>query len=186
MSTITNDDPRLTAYALGELPASERAAIEQQLANDPELRAEVEQIRLLSGDLARDLAADLAQTPALTKPQRATIARAAKPRAWRVISLGVLTTAAAATIALLVVPSLQMTSEQSPSRLDMTPMRVSSVDVDEAASPVTVSAPVVLAKAEHPRGAENGQFTLSKPAEQKRPDAVAQSEQGQKEDDQSK
>ena len=175
MSTITNDDPRLTAYALGELPASERAAIEQQLANDPELRAEVEQIRLLSGDLARDFAVDLAQTPALTKPQRATIARAAKPRAWRVVGWSVLTTAAAATIALLVAPSLQMSSE--PSRLEMTPIRVSTVDV-ELASPVTASAPVVLAKAEHPRDAENRQFTLSEPPKEKRQEAVAQSESG--------
>ena len=165
MSTISHDDPRLTAYALGELPVSERAAIEQQLANDPELRAEVEQIRLLSGDLARDLAADLAQTPSLTKPQRATIVRAAKPRAWRVVGWSVLTTAAAATIALLVVPSLQLTSE--PSRLEMTPMRVSTVDVDEAA-PISASAPVVLAKVDlakvdQQRDAEHGRFTLSAP-----------------------
>src|SRR4051794_3929870 len=40
-----HDDPRLTAYALGELDASERAAIEVLLAESPESRRFVEDIR---------------------------------------------------------------------------------------------------------------------------------------------
>ena len=41
---LTIDDPKLTAYALGELDAAERADIERVLAQSPELQAEVEAI----------------------------------------------------------------------------------------------------------------------------------------------
>jgi secreted protein with Ig-like and vWFA domain len=182
MSTISHDDPRLTAYALGELPASERAAIEQQLANNPDLRVEVEQIRLLSGDLARDFAADLAQTPVLTKPQRATIARAAKPRAWRVVGWSVLTTAAAASIALLVLPAtLQTSPDLPPSRLEMS--RISASEVAPSATPTApvpppstiTAAPVILAKADNHSEPE-GRFASRKPKEAQ--SASNKSEQG--------
>ena len=101
MSNLTHDDPRLTAYALGELPASERALMESELINSPELRAEVELIRALSGNLSAELSKELGSTPTLTRPQRAAIVRAATPRAWRVIGWSVIT-AAAASIALMV------------------------------------------------------------------------------------
>ena len=91
MSNLTHDDPRLTAYALGELPASERALMESELANSPELRAEVELIRALSGNLSAELSKELGSTPTLTRPQRAAIVRAATPRAWRVIGWSVIT-----------------------------------------------------------------------------------------------
>ncbi len=170
MSTISHDDPRLTAYALGELPVSECAAIEQQLANNPELRAEVEQIRLLSGDLARDFAADLAQTPALTKPQRATIVRAAKPRAWRVVGWSVLTTAAAASIALLVVPNLDTGSGPALPRLEMTSMSEADAEVSTAtvSKPAAPAAPVVLAKADRQSDVDYSPFDLHAPVKKER------------------
>ncbi|OGQ93589.1 MAG: hypothetical protein A2284_11590 [Deltaproteobacteria bacterium RIFOXYA12_FULL_61_11] len=49
---------RLTAYVLDEVEATERAAIEAALAADPELRAEVEELRLLGGELRTVLAAE--------------------------------------------------------------------------------------------------------------------------------
>ena len=142
MSAINHDDPRLTAYALGELPADECAAIQQYLAHHPELRAEVDQIRSLSGDLARDFATDLAQTPALTRPQRVTIARAVKPRAWRVVGWSVLTTAAAAAIALAVLPDLRQPDAPLPVRLTMTTAAPSQPQVD--AAPTTARAEIVV------------------------------------------
>ena len=56
---ITNEnDPILTAYALGELDASEQAEVEAYLANSPEARAAVAEIRqtaeLLVGELQRE------------------------------------------------------------------------------------------------------------------------------------
>ncbi len=56
--TLSPDDPRLTAYALGELEGEARAAVEAALRADPALRAEVESIRATSAQLARALAAE--------------------------------------------------------------------------------------------------------------------------------
>jgi len=58
------DDPRLTAYALGELDPAEVAAVEAQLADCPESRRAVAEIcataQLLTGELAREPAPGLA------------------------------------------------------------------------------------------------------------------------------
>ncbi len=52
------DDPRLTAYALGELEGEERASVEAALRDDAALRVEVESIRATSALLARALVAE--------------------------------------------------------------------------------------------------------------------------------
>lgn len=57
---LTPDDPKLTAYALGELDATEGAAVEAALARSPECRRAVEEIRALGGELTNALAADAA------------------------------------------------------------------------------------------------------------------------------
>ena len=49
------DDPRLTAFALGELPEAERPEIETALADHPDLAREVEQIRLTARWLSERL-----------------------------------------------------------------------------------------------------------------------------------
>lgn len=51
-----HDDPRLTAFALGELPADERAQIAAAVAADPALAAEVEAVRAAARALASGLA----------------------------------------------------------------------------------------------------------------------------------
>ena len=43
--SIVPDDPRLTAYALGQLDAADRPEIEALLARDPEARAFLEEVR---------------------------------------------------------------------------------------------------------------------------------------------
>ena len=45
------DDPKLTAYALGELDAEERLAVEELLRHDPAARAAVEEIRVVAGEV---------------------------------------------------------------------------------------------------------------------------------------
>ena len=57
---LTPDDPKLTAYALGELDAGERAAVEAALARSPECRRAVAEIRALGTELTTALAADTA------------------------------------------------------------------------------------------------------------------------------
>jgi len=72
---ITKDDPLLTAYALGEVSDEERAAVERFLNENPDARAEVEEIRaaatLLTGALAEE------EAPALTPEQREAVLEAA-------------------------------------------------------------------------------------------------------------
>ncbi len=68
---ILPDDPRLTAYALGELEPAERAAIEAALSESPEARAELEEIRSAAALLSDELRSETA--PALTESQRAAI-----------------------------------------------------------------------------------------------------------------
>jgi Ca-activated chloride channel homolog len=57
MNPETNN-ARYTAYALNELDAAERARVEQELAANPGLRREVEEIRALSDTLTRALAGE--------------------------------------------------------------------------------------------------------------------------------
>jgi anti-sigma factor RsiW len=52
------DDPRLTAYALGELEVDERAAVEAALHRDPRLRATVDEIRATATQIEDALAAE--------------------------------------------------------------------------------------------------------------------------------
>jgi hypothetical protein len=42
---ISKNDPQLTAYLLGELSASQMKAIENQIQNDPELKAEIDRLK---------------------------------------------------------------------------------------------------------------------------------------------
>jgi hypothetical protein len=79
---IDKNDPRLTAYALGELEADAAAAFEAALTDDAAAQAEVSDIRRAADDLRLALADECA--PALTDDQRETIrASAARSPAER-------------------------------------------------------------------------------------------------------
>ncbi len=80
MSTNTkhdwSDDPRLTAYAFGELEGEERAAFEAQIAGDDAAQAIVAELRALGATLEKELAVagdvDVSAS-ALTEAQRGAI-----------------------------------------------------------------------------------------------------------------
>ncbi|MFA5057835.1 MAG: von Willebrand factor type A domain-containing protein [Opitutaceae bacterium] len=55
---LNPDDPRLTAYALGELEDDERVRIEAAVAADPALQAAVQEIRATAGRLSAALEAE--------------------------------------------------------------------------------------------------------------------------------
>ena len=65
------EDPRLSAYVVGELPEPERAAIETLLAGSPEARQWVQDLR----DVTQRLSAELERepVPALAREQRARL-----------------------------------------------------------------------------------------------------------------
>jgi Ca-activated chloride channel family protein len=77
--TDFHNDPRLTAYALDELDAAERAEVEALLAGDEAARRAVEEIRMTASLVGAEFATS--GGPALTDAQRAAItSRATKPR----------------------------------------------------------------------------------------------------------
>jgi Ca-activated chloride channel family protein len=79
---ISPDDPRLTAYALGELAGDERAEIEAALAADPALRAAVEDVRALAAQLEGALAKEqdaVVPFPILSEAPKTVLAKAAGP-----------------------------------------------------------------------------------------------------------
>lgn len=67
---ISPDDPRLTAYALGEMEAAERVAFERELARDAEARAWVEEIRAAAAALEPALAAEPGPAAKAPAPER--------------------------------------------------------------------------------------------------------------------
>src|SRR5262245_37524785 len=97
---LSPDDPKLTAYALGELDAAERAAIEAALAVSPEARAAVEEIRATAEHLTSELATE--PCPELTPAQRAAIespaAKVVPFPTWRVWRTAAIAAAAACVI----------------------------------------------------------------------------------------
>ena len=62
MSSNDQDDPRLTAYALGELKEADRAAVEQQIGESVETLLEIEAIREIAGQLRTALRDEIPQT----------------------------------------------------------------------------------------------------------------------------
>lgn len=76
---IMPDDPRLTAYALGELEGDERASVEAAVRANPELRAAVEEIRATMAHLEAALAAEAAADDAGGAGALQTIAARAQP-----------------------------------------------------------------------------------------------------------
>ena len=73
MTCFTPDDPRLTAYALGELEAAECAEVEVWLAANPNAQQQVEEVRALGRLMGEQLRLEL--TPKLADDQKQRIVR---------------------------------------------------------------------------------------------------------------
>ncbi len=153
MIAFDPNDTRLTAYALGELDAAERAEIDQLLADSAEARAELAEIQETVGLLQTQLAAE--PIPELTAEQRqkleqhiaaqatgaaaaivhpdlraAGVAAAPSPRAWLAVGGSLAATALALTVML---PAMQ--NARAPSRSN--PAEVAATDSSESmTSPV--------------------------------------------------
>jgi Ca-activated chloride channel family protein len=77
MNNPYHDDPRLTAYALGELEGDERRDVERLLAESPAARDAVEEIRGIAVELTAHLQAE--PMPALTSQQRSVVMSGPQP-----------------------------------------------------------------------------------------------------------
>ncbi|CAN5459527.1 hypothetical protein BH11PLA2_BH11PLA2_49820 [soil metagenome] len=81
-------ESQLTAYALNELPESERLAVERYLLDHPEARAEVEQTRHLAALLTADLATEAAPV-AVAEPVFVTTRRS-RVYTWMALAASVM------------------------------------------------------------------------------------------------
>ncbi len=84
MTRVNPDDPKWTAYVLGELDDDQRAAIERELESSEEARMLVEELRLVA-DLTKSELRDAIMVSPLTREQRATIHASAdivRPGRW--------------------------------------------------------------------------------------------------------
>src|SRR5262245_18472846 len=119
MNRFNTDDPRLTAFALGELDPDEAALIEPQMASAASLRSAAELIRQTASMLTTELTAEPA--PELTEAQRQLIHERPEPvlrSPWifraKQIWMGVgLAAAACLTFAVFVMPSLSKARRSS-------------------------------------------------------------------------
>src|SRR5471032_852867 len=115
---ITPDDPKLTAYALGELDHAERAAIEAELEKSPECRRVVEDIRETALLLETQLAAE--ELPELAFAQQRKIENQLKEPAdrpatsfWRILFYGGVSAAAACFIVAMFLPALSKSKSKA-------------------------------------------------------------------------
>ncbi len=76
MNDINTNDPRLTAYALGELEDADRVEFESLLTEREDLRAEIDAIRSVANELHEELMHE--PTPALSGQQREAIKAGAR------------------------------------------------------------------------------------------------------------
>ena len=89
MTRINPDDPKWTAYILGELSDEERAAVERELQSSEEARMLVEELRFAAEFTKAELRAELREGPAVPpltsqekEPIYAAAANVVRPRRW--------------------------------------------------------------------------------------------------------
>ena len=115
---ITPDDPKLTAYALGELDKSERAAIEAELEKSFALQRAVEEIRETAALLEKKLATE--ELPELAFAQQRKIENRLKESTgrlkmsfWRILFYGGVSAAAACFIFAMFLPGLSKSKQKT-------------------------------------------------------------------------
>ena len=124
---LNKEDPRLAAFALGELEEPERSAVEREVAASAELQQEVREIRQLAQTLSADLAEEL-RAPAETGSgvQTQVAAPATKP-AHRIFRLRRILAIAATVLIGGMLVSVFLVTGKSCSRGGSATVEVSSV-----------------------------------------------------------
>src|SRR5262245_7247433 len=121
MTRINPEDPKWTAYVLGELDDAERAAVELELEASEEARMLVEELRFAAQLTKTELREAVPVTP-LTEQQREAIyasAETVRPRRWFTSRQGfwaaglTVATAAVVVLAVIIAPE-QKTTDQLP------------------------------------------------------------------------
>ncbi len=121
------DNPKWTAYVLGELSEDERNAIEEEIAGDEKARSFVEELRATAGLLNEELQAEAA--PLLPADQRRKIVeRTDKPRwSWGALLTPSYGLSAAAGLLLVVTASWYWTQSVSPEQIALSEVEIPKV-----------------------------------------------------------
>jgi len=115
MTRIDPDDPKWTAYVLGELSESERAAVQSELDTSNEARAFVEELQYVA-NLTKTELRNATGDHSLTTQQRTAIRLAANPRRrrhWFSVSAVWASGAAAAVVAIALILMVRPTGPQN-------------------------------------------------------------------------
>src|SRR5262249_20752544 len=145
--SIDRDNPKWTAYVLGELGASERAALESELESSEEAREFVQELRLTATMMKDGLAAHADAT--LTPEQRFSIqsassARAAKPavKQWfgRALAWTGGVAAAAVVLAAISIPSLLRSRQAATPLVNSAAVERADKTLREAVAPAPLPA----------------------------------------------
>ena len=143
MSESTWDDPRITAYVLGELPEQELADFESELESNTELAAAVEEARSVTGQLESLYASETTATlddqrrEAIVSPTQEKASLSIRIRWLRKTPLLVLAMAASLLLLIGVGPWLKQ-QEWNVSQLrqgDASPSRTARDDTEERSAP---------------------------------------------------
>src|SRR5215467_10621448 len=141
---IDRDNPKWTAYVLGELDASERAAVESELESSEEAREFVQELRLAASMMKDGLAvhADATLTPEQQfSIQAASSARPAKPWFARALAWTGGLAAAAVVLAAISIPSLLRSRQvATPPLVNSAAVRRAEITSPEAAAPAPLPA----------------------------------------------
>jgi len=131
---LNPDDPRLTAYALGELEGDEAAQVAAAIAADPALQAAVADIRATAGLLAAALEAEPLPAP----PAHRAVYHTVRPaRVFRLPYFALAGLAAAACLTLIVAVRVWPTREAKKQALAL----ADQAEARKAAAPAAATAP---------------------------------------------
>ena len=159
------DDPRLTAYALGELEGGEAAQVAAAVAADPSLQTVVEEIRATAGRLTDALEAEPLPKPArpvhLEPYHTVRPARVFRFPYWKVAALAA-AACFAVVLALREVPQAEKDAKQKTTALTGQVAAKPSAGVDASVAPVQPSNHIDI---QFPKPAENGPARPAQPAQ---------------------
>jgi Ca-activated chloride channel family protein len=155
------NDPKLTAYALGELTGAEQASVEAVLATSPEARHEVERVREIAAMLTQELRKE--PLGALSQLQRIAIA-SETDRLHRQQRRGAPWTGLAVAASLLIVATAYFLFPKQPV------LPVAQNGQGESGAPAKVSPPAVAAGNS---GRNANRPVASRPAPEKKVDEPA-------------